>query len=35
MTEQFNDGVTTLMLDNKDIKAVRMALQTYSALGTA
>jgi len=35
MTEQFNDGLETLMLDDKDIKAVRMALQTYSALGTA
>jgi HD-like signal output (HDOD) protein len=35
MTEQFNDGVETLMLDDKDIKAVRMALQTYSSLGTA
>lgn len=35
MTEQFNDGIDTLMLDDKDIKAVRMALQTYSSLGTA
>lgn len=35
MTEQFNDGINTLMLDDKDIKSVRMALQTYSALGTA
>jgi HD-like signal output (HDOD) protein len=35
MTDQFNDGVDTLMLDDKDIKAVRMALQTYSSLGTA
>lgn len=35
MTEQFNDGIDTLMLDDKDIKGVRMALQTYSSLGTA
>ncbi|HQR96055.1 MAG TPA: hypothetical protein PLF09_05595, partial [Thiotrichales bacterium] len=35
MTEQFNDGIDTLMLDDKDIKAVRMALQTYSSLGIA
>ncbi len=35
MTEQFKDGVDTLMIDDRDIKAVRMALQTYSALGTA
>lgn len=35
MTEQFNDGIDTLMLDDKDIKAVRMALQSYSALGTS
>jgi HD-like signal output (HDOD) protein len=34
MTEQLNDGIETLMLDDKDIKGVRMALQTYSAMGT-
>lgn len=34
MKEQFQDGKDTLMLDEKDIKSVRMALQTYSAMGT-
>ncbi len=31
MNEQFKDGIETLMLNDKDIKAVRMALQTYSS----
>jgi HD-like signal output (HDOD) protein len=35
MREQYEDGVETLMLDDNELKSVRMALQTYSALGTA